>query len=366
MAGVSYSIKKNRIQRGYHPGFDMLEDGTLTAIQEEPSHCLYLKAIDSAAADSQWGRLWFQISCSESMVFYVYAVALDEDSFYRKGNPVRIEDFLCDRQESSAIKKEFFRQTGAVRFVNQKDMLLYELHGRYLYLALEVIGEGECRLRDMKVDLKGDNFMDTFPEIYRERNSFFHRYLSVFSSIYQDFQTDIERLPELLNLDTCPETLLPVYGKWLGIDVGNDFLDARILRPLVKEAYRLNRMKGTKAALERIAEIVLGEPVLVAERNAMEDYIEKEQMEEFNRLYGNSIYDVTILVKEPISEAQKSQLLFLLEQFKPVRSRLHIVHLKKAGTLDSYSYLDMNARISRQGTGTLDENQELDGAIRLQ
>jgi len=366
MAGVSYSIKKNRIQGGYHPGFDMLEDGTLVSIPGEASHSLYLKAIDSAVFDSSWGRLKFRAACSENMVLYLYAIALNEDSFYRQGRPVRIEDFLCDSGESPSIKKEFLRKVEAVRFVNQKDMLLYQLHGRYLYLVLEAVGEGECRIWDMKADLKGDPFMDTFPEIYRERNGFFHRYLSVFSSIYQDFQEDIEKLPELLNLDTCPEKLLPIYGRWLGIDVGNDFLDARILRPLVKEAYRLNRMKGTKAALERIAEIVLGAPVLVAERNVIEDYIDKEQLAEFDRLYGHSIYDVTILVQEPIPEVVKSQLLFLLEQFKPLRSRLHVVHLKKDGILDSYSYLDMNARISSPGTGSLDGKQELDGMVRLQ
>uniref|UniRef100_UPI0040573DC5 phage tail protein n=1 Tax=Agathobacter sp. TaxID=2021311 RepID=UPI0040573DC5 len=366
MAGASYSIKKNRIQRGYYPGFELLEDGTLCTVKEEPMHYLFLKAIDGAQEDSAWGRLAFQAEFPENMVCYIYVMAWNEAFFYRNGEPMRIEDFLCSSQESAEDKKKFMNQAGAFRFVNQKDILLYEQKGRYLYLMLEILGEGECSISHMRIHLQGDNFMNTFPEIYREWNGFFHRYLSIFSSIYNDFQIEIEDLPILLDLDCCPKELLPVYGKWMGIDTGNNFLDETILRPLIKEAYQLNRMKGTRKVLERIAEIVLGTNVPVLERNMMAGYIQKDQLEELERLYGDSIYDVTILVEQTISEVQKSQMLFLMEQFKPIRTRLHIVCLKKSGRLDSYSYLDMNARIAEQKTASLDGSHELDSMVHLE
>lgn len=207
--------------------------------------------------------------------------------------------------------------------------------------------------------------MNTFPEVYRERGSFFHRYLSVFSSIYEDFQEEIEELPRLLDLDTCPAFLLPVYASWLGLAVGDNFLEEPVLRTLVKEAFSLNRIKGTKAALLRIARIVLGEDVVVLERNVMGAYIEKEEVPQMNRLYGRTAQDVTILVGRPLTEVKRSQLLFLLEQFSPVRARLHVVCLKRACVLDSYSYLDWNAMVPWQGQGRLDREQEMDGAVCL-
>ena len=367
MAGNLYSMRRNRMLNSCHPGFELLADpeGVLESLPDEAVHYLYFRAIDSAVVDSRWGRLSFHLDCEESVVCYVYAVALNEDSFYRQGEPVRIEDFLCSDKEDHAVKKEFLWRVAASRFVNQKDILLYDLKGRYLYLVFEVIGEGVCRISHLRVDQQGDNFMNTFPEVYREQGGFFHRFMSVFSSVYEDFQGDIDDLPKLLDIDNCPEKLLPMYGRWLGIDVGNDFLGEKILRPLVKEAYQLNRMKGTKSVLERLTEIFFGEKALVLERNVMADYIGKEQMEEFERLYGNSIYDVTILVNKPITEAEKSQLMFLLNQFKPVRSRLHLIHLKQTGILDSYAYLDMNAKVPSDGSGQLDGKQSLGGAIRL-
>ncbi|MCD7738363.1 MAG: phage tail protein [Lachnospiraceae bacterium] len=361
-----YSIRKNRFQSGLHPGFVLEQNGCLRADESLASHCIYLKAIDSGRMDSEWGRLTLDISHTEDMICYVRVAAMDQDSFYRNERPVRIEDFLCNPEETDSIKKVFFERIQALRFVNQEDMLLYSLKGRYLYLMVEVIGEGSCEIDGMRIDMRGDNFMNTFPSVYRERDSFFHRWMSIFSSMYNDFGGEIERLPSLLDLDTCPAELLSVYAGWLGINVGNDFLDEAILRPLVKEAYALNRMKGTRAALERVAEIVLGEKVLVLERNVMANYIEPEQMAEFERLYGDSVYDVTILVRNPLNELTKTRLLFLLNQFSPVRSRLHIIHAQQEGVLDDYAYLDMDARIAGQKQGALDESQVLDGIVRLE
>lgn len=363
---TTYSIRKNRFESGFHPGFVIERDGSLRACEKAVSHYLYLKAIDSGRADSEWGRLSLDIRRSEDMICYLRVTALNEDSFYREGKPVRIEEFLCDVEETHSIKKEFFSRIEAQRFVNREDMLLYSLKGRYLYLMLELVGEGSCEIGGLRIDVQGDNFMYTFPAVYQERNSFFHRWLSIFSSLYNDFDEEIDHLPALLDLDSCPAEYLPVYASWLGVDVGTDFLSEAILRPLVKEAYALNRMKGTKAALERVAEIVLGEKVQVLERNVMADYIEPEQMADFERLYGDSVHDVTILVKEALPELTKTRLLFLLNQFKPARARLHIISVQREGVLDDYAYLDMDARIAGQKKGTLDEKQVLDGAVRLE
>ncbi len=366
MAGAIYSIKKNRFQRGYHPGFELEGEDGLAAVSGAAVHRLYLRAVDSGVSDALWGRLWFWMESCEDMVCYVYVAALDEDSFYRNGRPVRIEDFLCSEEEPDTVKKELLKRVEALRFVNKTDMLLYGLRGRYLYIAVEAIGAGRCRIAKMKVDQQGDNFLGTFPEVYRERGSFFHRYLSVFSSIYNDFQEDIDGLAKLLDLDSCPPKLLLVYAGWLGLDVGNDFLEEPTLRMLLKEAYSLNRMKGTKTVLERVAKIILGKDVLVLERGLMERRVDTEDFLELDRLYGKSIYDVTILVDGVLGETKKSQLMFFLKQFKPVRARLRIVFLKRGSGLDSYSYLDKNACISGQDVGILDSGQEIDwGYLRL-
>lgn len=365
MAGICYSIKRNRLEKGLTTGFTFEEDGTLVMNEHEAYHAVCVRALDCATNDGGWGRLSFDTEYPENMTCYVHVKALNQTMFYRGETLTRIDDFLCDPEESSTLKREFFTRTEGSRHVNHSDILMYEQSGRFLYFMIEFIGEGRGYVKNIRADRGGDNFMQTFPEVYRDRGSFFHRYLSVFSSIYNDFQQDIDRLPELLDVDTCPVQLLGTYGKWLGIDLDCDIRDEQVLRTLVREAYSLNRMKGTKKAIGRIAQIVLGEEVLILERNVMQDYMSSMDRKDLAELYGSSIYDVTMLVNHPVSDLEKSQLMYLIDQFKPLRSRIHIIHLKSDGILDSHNYLDMNARVFEVENGNLDEEQIMDGVVTL-
>lgn len=367
MAAVTYSIRKNRIRRGCSWGFVLEGEDFLAAEPAEQEHYLFLRGIDGASEGATWGRLHFRAELAEDAVCLVYVKAMDQDTFYRNGREKRIEDFLADPEEPDSLKVRFFEEIGAKRCVNQRDILLYEMNGRYLYLMFKVIGEGEGSISGIRVEQQGDNFMNTFPDIYRERNGFFHRYLSVFSSIYQEFQEDIDHVDRLLDLDTCPQELLPMYAGWMGIDLGEECSDEPWLRQLVKEAYSLNCMRGSRWAIERIAQIVLGEPVVVLESNVMKAYVGETEQEQFKKLYGDSPYDVTILINRHVTEALKSRLMLLISQYCPIRSRIHIVYLKETGNLDYHIYLDMNARMIREEAGELDTDaQYMDGVVTLQ
>lgn len=124
MAGASYSIKKNRIERGWHPGFVLDEDGTLRLDPREGVHTLYLRAVDGGEEGVFWGRLRFKVSCPEDTVYYLYAAAFDQDSFYRREQPVRIEDFLCDSRESHEIKRQFMKEAGFFKVYQPKGCAL--------------------------------------------------------------------------------------------------------------------------------------------------------------------------------------------------------------------------------------------------
>lgn len=93
---------------------------------------------------------------------------------------------------------------------------------------------------------------------------------------------------------------------------------------------------------------------MVEERTAT-----KKQVNTTN-LYGKTPYDVTILVRNYVEEQKKSQLFFLLQQFVPIRCRLNIVYLQDNGVLDSYCYLDMNAKVYQKEQAILDQNNSLE------
>ena len=142
MAGICYSIKKNRIESGLTVGFTMEEDGTLVMNEQEPRHALYVRALDCATQDGSWGRLSFEADYPENMTCYVYARALNESMFYRAGELTKIDDFLCDEAESPAIKREFFERVDAKRHVKQRGVRVGERGGRDLCFVIAFVGEG--------------------------------------------------------------------------------------------------------------------------------------------------------------------------------------------------------------------------------
>ncbi len=364
MPSINYSVKKNRLSHSLLLGMELDEKNDRLYLSPDEVRRLYLPAIDQASPGAEWGRLSFDADITEDMVIYVYVMALDVDTFYEGSTTTRIDDILRDEEIPDTEKKKMFTRARGLRIVGKNDILLYGLQGQYLFVCIDVMGSGEGFLSHIKIDVRGDNFMDTFPTIYQERNSFFHRFLSVFSSIYNDFEHEIDRLPDLLDPDTCPEVLLEIYGHWLGIDLSGGYLSEDAMRSLVREGYHLNRMKGTKACLERVIEIALGERPIILEQNTILLYMENGDFGD-DEIKRQSIYDVNILIKKHLTEIEQHQILHLIRQFTPLRSRIHMIHLKDSGTLDANVYMDMNAVLAEDSYGILDEDMEMDEGVIL-
>ncbi len=363
MAAINYTIKNNRLKKSYIQGMDISGQGELTLSRESERH-LYLPPIDSAEDRASWGRISFDCDITENMVSYVYVLATDDNIISDGDRTLDLNRLLCGEESTEAEKKHFLEYSGAKRIVDKDDILLYDLTGRYLYVCIDIIGEGVGKLSGIRIDRLGDNFMDTFPSVYRERDGFFHRFLSIFSTIYNDFEMEIDDLPKLLDPDTAPPEMLLAYGRWLGLDLSGDFLSVETMRTFVREGYRLNRMKGTRACLERVLEIVLGERAIILEQNTIRSYLEDKEIS-IGTLEDSSIYDVNILIKKRLSDTDRHQLLHLLRQFVPLRSRIHLIRLKDSGVLDTDIYMDMNAVLAEESYGVFDEDMEMDDDIIL-
>ncbi|MCR4909367.1 MAG: hypothetical protein K5985_11110 [Lachnospiraceae bacterium] len=361
-----YSIRKNRLKAGYMEGLRTEGESGIVFEPKSHYHALFLKALDGAETGAEWGRFSLTARCSEDIVYSVHFLATDLRDFSQADFDGTLDEFFTSPEIPVPEKLSVLKNLGAKRTVGGDDCLLYDLSGRYLYIALEVAGEGTGYFEGLNVDSIGDNFMNTFPEIYRQRGGFFHRFMSVFSSVYNDFEEEIAALPENLDLNTCSRELLIAYGSWMGIDLSGDFLEEAHLRTLVKEAYQLNRMKGSRKAIERILEILLEEKPTLIEHNRLRERTGSAlqgSLPKGFRERGN--YDITVLVKKCLTEELRHKLFFVLDQFKPVRTVIHLVQLDDYVVMDSNSYLDLNARIPEERNAVLDEGTGLDGVITL-
>ena len=356
----NYSIQANRLSKACLRGVELTSDGEIHILPAQENRYLFLGCLDGVKEDNQWGRFKGSFALSSNMAFVIRAFAVNQKVFERKGELTKIDAFLRDPEIDPETKLALFAQAEAVSYVNQEDVLMYGLRGRYLWICIEVMGDGEGSIRNLCMVLPGDNFMNTFPEVYREQNSFFHRYLSIFSSIYNDFQYQIDTLDEQLDIDTAEDDLLCLFAEWMGVDIRGNFLTGRKLRTFVKEIHKLNKWKGTRKSLERLTEIILGERAVILERNILKEHAASSEDKNYDRLYGNHAYCVTLLIQNYVEENKRSQLYFLLQQFVPVRCELHLIFLDQKSHMDTYCYLDTNARLWQEETAYLDERQVMD------
>lgn len=214
-----YSIRKNRFRRSFLSGLEMEGEGGLRCAEGAYRRMLISSPIDGITEGANWGRLHLEWDLEPDMVITAYAAAMDVPAVWRGEKQVSIAGIFYDAEIPLEEKKRMMESLGAKKAVNQQDILLYELEGRYFYLLLDIQGYGNGRLSKIWVDNQGDQFMDTFPDVYREYGGFFHRYLSIFSSLYMDFQEKIDCAAELMDIDTAPVELLPIFGRWMGLDV---------------------------------------------------------------------------------------------------------------------------------------------------
>ena len=355
MAGFTFSIRKTQLEKALYRGMTLREDGAFVCSAKEGPHFCMLDALDSGIEDCPWGRLQLKMTIPTDCVCYLYAAA---------GNEPEGKGYLMDPEISFAEKKRRLRDMHCLRFINRQDVLLYELEGRYLWIAVEMIGGGAL-FSDIVVHVPGDSFMEVFPEIYREKNSFFHRYLSVYSSIYNDFQEVLDRRADMLDVGKASRNHLELFLKWIGIDVDGGFLEEEFLRMLLREAPELIRYKGTAKCIRQICRLFVGEEPTILEKRLMQRYAKSVEREVYDSLYGESPYDVTLMLAAAVDGHKKEQLLHLLEQFKPVRCRLHILFLENRGVLDTHTYLDRNAVVFAEEEGSMDVSTLVDGAIVL-
>lgn len=359
----NYTIGENRIGKGSLAGLVWKKDRlTLT---EEAHHALFLPAINSYEESSMWGRFRLKASLPASCILVLRAFARNAEEGAEE-KVEEIDEYLLSERVSPGEKLKFFENADCVKSVNCQNLLLYDLSGQYLWLCVEIIGAGEGELSDLYLESQGDNFMQTFPEIYQERGSFFHRYMSIFSSLYQELQDKIDHVEDWLNVEKAPRPLLHLFAGWLGLELEGEFLEEAVLRRLITEAYELNRIKGTRQAVIRLVELVLGEQAIVVERNLLDGQAEREEVKLYNRLYGTSKQDITVLINRESDEKLQAQLLYLLKQYKPVRSRMKLIFYRNCNSLDSYCFLDRNARLGYLTGGRMDENYAIDGSVILE
>ncbi|MEG2073070.1 MAG: phage tail protein [Oscillospiraceae bacterium] len=361
MAGniKKYVLGKDHLKRSLMDGFVLNDKGVLQAGEEKQLRHIFLKALDGVDDDINWGRLSLKTSFEGDMVLTVRAIATSDPIFIRRDVITSIDGFLQDPDISPSIKEQFFGVAEGIEVSGFEDVLLYKLKGRYLYLWLELSGVGSAEISDLRVYVPGDNFLETFPEVYQSENDFFRRYLSVLSTLYNELQEQIDHLDSVLDVETATVPALHHFSSWLGVDTLNSRLKDEELRRFIKALPELLSLKGTKKAIEKLISLFVTEPFYVIERNLLTN----QQLSD--NMYGSTVFDFTILINRKADGQLQNTLEYFTDMFKPLRSRYRIIFFGETGGLDDFTFMDFDSTVLESDFGKLDDGRALTGMTYL-
>jgi phage tail-like protein len=171
-------------------------------------------------------------------------------------------------------------------------------------------------------------------------------------------------MDSLIDADTAPKDALPILAGWLGLDPDEGSLGEAEFRLLLKAAFEMIREKGTRKALHDALSIFLDRPFYIVEQRAAKEIMTGRDRAVCELLYGDSPFDLTVLVRRGPDERLRDGLKYLIRQFAPLRARVEIVFLENTSRLDDYTYCDINACVTGFEAGRLDESAAVLGGAR--
>jgi phage tail-like protein len=144
--------------------------------------------------------------------------------------------------------------------------------GDEVWLALAFSSEGLASpvLHQIRLDFAHDTYLEHLPALYQRdpaSRDVLARWLTVFESLFDDVQDEIDEVPRLFDPDAAPSAWLSWLAGWLALDVPEKWPDER-RRQAVSDGFarsgRRGTLRGLREALrdEAGVEAVIEEPIL--------------------------------------------------------------------------------------------------------
>ena len=356
-----YNQREDWLRQGWMEGLTLREDGLVLAGDGRGSYTSM--ALDTTTPETVWHRLRLVSHVPANAQLRLYLYCSDESGVPPPFRPEGREDTGLDDWLASAPaprREEFFRVCAQQVYDDPTDLTLYGCKGRCLWFCLTFANydREEMRLESIRLEFPRIAFIDYLPQVYRGAdsvNSFLARFISVFQSPYVDLEDDMDQMPVRCDPAVAPPEFLQWLAESLAVSDRHLWSEER-LRVFLKNAVRLYRIKGTRAALREVIELYTGQtPWIIEQFEPASCQIWRRDTAALRRLYGESRYTVTVLMPGAQRDADDyAKLWKIIAAFKPVDAICNLVFVNDEIILGQHCYLGMNSRIGRSRGLVLD------------
>ncbi len=258
--------------------------------------------LDSGERGTVWDRAEIEFPAARSGYFGLSVFSSDKLSVDVGGREAPFERVLSEIADGKRLS-ELDADIAAVSFLSPDTAPLHTLRGRYAWFIIEAFPEngGEILIDGIKISYPCRSYMEALPEIVRRTdNGALASLLAMYKTVFDKLDRRIVDLDGELDIDTARGEALRRLADWQGIPLSGVWGE-EVLRRVTRESARLIRRKGTKAALSRLFELLLGEA----------PYIEENT--------NGDPFSFTVRVRYSLipDGAHHRELLYLLREFSP-------------------------------------------------
>ncbi len=224
-------------------------------------------ALDSGEDGTIWDKAEISFNISGNSFFRFTAVVSNSDSVSVGGEKYPVEKVIRAVCEGARAP---FETLTAVSFINPRIVPLHTLKGRFLWFFAESFPEkkGSIGISRVKVRCPHISLINALPEVFaKDDDGTLTSLLAVYKEVFDRLDFEISGFGKRLDPDAaCGEDLKRLVS-WQGLRV-SDIWGEEKLKRIVKASARLIRLKGTRAALYELFEILLGEKPEITENRA--------------------------------------------------------------------------------------------------
>ena len=310
------------------------------ASYEDGAACVeryYLSGLfDSGKKDMRWYRMDSVLDIPANTGMQITFYVSDEEKVEYEGQRYELCSLL--KEARSLKEKKRICSTLAKKTVKYlPELLLSDLHGRYLFFLVESMPNKEFvpKLIQIRLYFQPNMWIDELPEIFRqEPDSFLERYLAIFQNIYEQMEEQIRRNSDHYSVYTQSYEFLLWLSSWYCMTQPQLWTKEQ-LQYLLKHSHRIYKRLGTREIMEEICELYLGEKPVIVEYYEAEEQNFKEELPLTKEQLAINPYVFTIVVRTVrLSGVQYDHFLKIVDSCKPVHMEANIIFLKQQDKQD--------------------------------
>ncbi len=330
--------------------------GLHTSLDTNVTSYYFSSSLDSMETGTNWNKAVIQSPVAFDGIFIFTYFARDTDFIINDGKPLFLDQFIKSQKYSVKEKKALFEELSDGRVVSPKDVLLNKAVGRYLWFFFEMKAGYKYSINRLTFRFSVQSYVQLLPECFQESKegeNFLHRFLSVFQTMYDTIQEEINDISKYFDPTLIEENDISWLADWVGCPLLAEE-SKQIQRKWIQNSFSLIQKKGTVEGLSRLLTLITGvKPAILETYRIMDFYSPIVYEEVYRNLYGKDIYSFLVLFKEEdlclegkFEEEKLEQIRNCISYYKPVYTHSELVILKPYLILGQHCYLGINSTVS--------------------